>query len=165
MEKIHRKYWLIILGDFNINVNDKTCAHTRTYKNLLLSLGLSNLINVPTRVTSSSETIIDHCITNLPTSDIKTGVIQADLSDHFPIYAHANLLTKTSKVEPHHYFRNFSHTKKPAFLQKLQSNLDSSFVVDLDKPVQSLKAFTSIFQKTASLINPTKKRTCKQRKL
>ena len=45
------------------------------------------VINKPTRVTKNTATAIDHIITNsLLHRTINTGIIQLDISDHFPIF-------------------------------------------------------------------------------
>ena len=163
-EKINKKYHLIILGDLNINIRDFSCSNVRTYKNLLLSLGLRNLINLPTRVTESTETVIDHCITNLPRTGIESGVIQEDISDHYPIHAIANLQMKKPKLEPYHYRRKFPHSKKPKFLDTLQRRLENFPDPTPEDCLSSFKNFVSIFQLTGNQIFPTKKLSCKERK-
>ena len=51
---------IILLGDFNKNLLEDNLD--REWQNLTLSLGLTQLISQPTRVTSSSKTLIDHFI-------------------------------------------------------------------------------------------------------
>ena len=52
----------IILGDFNRNLlHDDIDRH---WGNFTTSLGLSQLVNEPTRVTKDSATLIDHIYTN-----------------------------------------------------------------------------------------------------
>ena len=163
VEKINKKYQLIILGDFNINMIDYTSPTARTYKNLLLSLGLRNVINLPTRVTESTETVIDHCITNVPSADIKSGVIQEDISDHFPIHAVANLSLKKPKLPSHHFRRRFPHSKKQKFLDLLKARLEN-FPDPVQNPVSSFDNFISTFQLVANQIFPVTKLSCKERK-
>ena len=48
--------------------------------------GLIPVINKPTRITKRNATAIDHIITNsYLSSNLKTGIIKTDISDHFPI--------------------------------------------------------------------------------
>ena len=55
--------------------------------------------NKPTRVTRNTATAIDHIITNTVVDiQFKSGIIQTDLSDHFPIFA---LQTNENIVEKH----------------------------------------------------------------
>lgn len=48
---------------------------------------MSNLIRQPTRVTSTSSTLIDVILTNKPRSFLASGVFDLGLSDHHLIYA------------------------------------------------------------------------------
>ena len=49
-------------------------------------LGLKQLIEVPTRVTCSNSTIIDHILASFPNRDSQKGVVDVGLSDHQIIY-------------------------------------------------------------------------------
>ena len=53
---------IILLGDFNKNLFEDNLD--REWQNLTLSLGLTQLISQPTRVTSSSKTLIYHIYTS-----------------------------------------------------------------------------------------------------
>ena len=58
---------------------------------MLFEHGLIPVINKPTRITKRSATAIDHIITNtIINTNIKTGIIKSDISDHFPIFLIAN---------------------------------------------------------------------------
>ena len=76
-----------ILGDFNIKIHPDSCTtYADDYINLLLSHGAFPLITKPTRVTKNSATIIDHTISNDTINVLNPGIIQADLTDHYPIF-------------------------------------------------------------------------------
>ena len=49
-------------------------------------LGLKQLIEVPTRVTCSSSTVIDNILASFPNRVSQQGVIDVGLSDHQIIY-------------------------------------------------------------------------------
>ena len=52
----------------------------------MFSHNMITTINKPTRVTRNRTTAIDHFITNtVVDTQLKTGIIQTDLSDHFSI--------------------------------------------------------------------------------
>ena len=52
----------------------------------MFSHNMITTINKPTRVTRNRWTAIDHFITNtVVDTQLKTGIIQTDLADHFPI--------------------------------------------------------------------------------
>lgn len=79
------RFSLVCGGDLNINIlkNDAVA-----YKlNVLLKVyGLTNVIDIPTRVTTESSSLIDMFFTNIDTDKIKAGVLTCDLSDHLPIF-------------------------------------------------------------------------------
>lgn len=76
-----------ILGDFNIDLfKNKLDNPIGDFLNTLYSNFFFPLINKSTRVTESSETLIDNILTNSLNGDIKSGVLYSDLSDHFPIF-------------------------------------------------------------------------------
>ena len=76
-----------ILGDLNIDQSKITTdASIAQYFNYLNCLGFINLIQIPTRVIKTSQTIIDHCYTNNAV-EIDAKVLTSDISDHFVIIA------------------------------------------------------------------------------
>ncbi|PNF31582.1 hypothetical protein B7P43_G00791 [Cryptotermes secundus] len=74
--------YIILVGDLNINTMENGCGH----KQLLDIINAYNMImtiNIPTRVTESTATIIDQIITNIPVNCYYTNVINSLLSDHY----------------------------------------------------------------------------------
>lgn len=73
-------------GDFNLNILDENSNKVKRFVNMLLQLGVVPTITKATRITNTSTTLIDNIITNNFNSDSKfaTGIIQTDISDHFP---------------------------------------------------------------------------------
>lgn len=76
---------VIILGDLNINILNQTDS-VRDFLDILSLNGFSNLIDVPTRITATSESLIDLCLTNLDKSDVNAGVLTTAISDHMSLY-------------------------------------------------------------------------------
>ena len=50
------------------------------------SYGLTSLMTNPTRVTSSSATLLDHFFTSDDTSEFKSFILTSDISDHFVLF-------------------------------------------------------------------------------
>ena len=78
------QYTYIIQGDTNIDYYSKSLISLR-YLHLLNSYGLTQLVHIPTRVTSTSKTVIDHVITN-KRNEIKLLVLENNFSDHQPVF-------------------------------------------------------------------------------
>ena len=70
----------IVVGDFNVNYLKR--ADHREVKDIFNGHGLTQLIKDPTRVTSSSSTLIDLIFTNKPCNISKSTVLPLSLSDH-----------------------------------------------------------------------------------
>ena len=89
---------LVLMGDTNINIL-KCSEHkpSADYLDTLLSYGLIPKITVPTRVTHSSATLIDHIFTNDKSSGQSlAGTIKSSMTDH---YFNFILLESSTKLE------------------------------------------------------------------
>lgn len=110
-----------LLGDININMLETATTNCNTIllMNLLDVYGLSQMITEPTRVTPTSRTLIDLCITNTPEKITKSGVVHIGISDHSLVYvtrkAHFER-TGARVIET----RQFKHFKRDEFLLDLQ---------------------------------------------
>ena len=62
-------------------------AYTLKLIDILDIYQLSQLIDEPTRVTESTETLIDHVITNSTQNLTHHGVLATTISDHYLVYA------------------------------------------------------------------------------
>ena len=81
-----RNKTVYLCGDFNIDLLQHDAnASTNNFIDHLYSFGLHPVITRPTRITGHSKTLIDNIFTtNL--SNIHSGLIINDLSDHLPIF-------------------------------------------------------------------------------
>ena len=96
-----------MLGDFNVNLIDRnkklihekgyrfsrdekkysTSIHlTKHYSQLLKTNGFKQIINDPTRITDTTESLLDHILVNTPNRLSQSGVISKGISDHDMIY-------------------------------------------------------------------------------
>ena len=76
---------IVIMGDFNINYLKPNLMGCKQIKELCRDFNLVQLINAPTRITSTTRTLVDMIITNM--NFIKeSGVYDYVISDHLPIY-------------------------------------------------------------------------------
>ena len=111
LEKV-RSNKVFLVGDFNLNIKPLPDSkfpdrHASRYLDMLISNGYYPLINVPTRATDNSSTIIDHIVTNDHTHNILPGVIKTDLTDHYPIFCTISNLTLKKSHKPT-FRRDFS---------------------------------------------------------
>ena len=89
----------------------KSDTHTKTneYLESLFTLGFSPVITLPTRLTSSSATLIDHIYTNKLQST-NSGIIITDVADHIGVF-HITKENKVTKPNSTKQARYFSHKK------------------------------------------------------
>ena len=81
---------VIILGDLNCNLSQQNPGGL-SLLNFVSELNLKQLITSPTRITESSESLIDVVIFSTPDLVQESGVIQTCISDHFSVYMVLNL--------------------------------------------------------------------------
>jgi len=86
LEKINRcNKKCILLGDYNINLLSFT-SNSLDYSNTLIRNAFMSVVNLPTRQTDTSKTLLDNVLTNISTFNITPGVLQCDLSDQYPTW-------------------------------------------------------------------------------
>ena len=67
IRSIKSRQQYIIMGNFNINYANLNSISTLTnYDNHINALGCSQLVNLPTRVTPTTSSVIDHIYVNMP---------------------------------------------------------------------------------------------------
>ena len=81
----NKKYFVV--GDFNVNLLNAKERSIQHYLNTLESIGCISLVNKLTRVKNHSSTLLDHLYTNAIKRETDVGVLQVNLTDHFPLVA------------------------------------------------------------------------------
>ena len=111
-----------VCGDMNIDLLQcKLKASVKNYKEMLVSLGCLPLIKYPTRISSSSATLIDHIYTNNVTHVTATYIFYEDISEHLPVML--LLKNKTHKITSNNtLIRDTKHFISDEFLMDLYDN-------------------------------------------
>ena len=82
-------------GDMNTNMFNVSDPLVSRYTGILLSFNLTQHVSKPTRVTSTSRTLIDHLISKDPQKISHTDVLPcSSISDHGAVYATVNVRVK-----------------------------------------------------------------------
>ncbi|KAH9361791.1 hypothetical protein HPB48_003800 [Haemaphysalis longicornis] len=76
---------IVVIGDFNIDMLSNSYA-ARNLTNTMACYGCTNVVNVPTRITTEKESILDLGFTDFVSTDIECGVLESDISDHLPFF-------------------------------------------------------------------------------
>ena len=82
---------VVCLGDFNINMFDYSSPGYKRLTDLMSSLQLQQLIDLPTRCTENSQTLIDLILKTADLEVVDHGLIDAhDISDHSAVFCIIN---------------------------------------------------------------------------
>ena len=102
---------IVILGDVNCDLlTDTPDYQTRKLNGVCSSFDLQQLITEATRVTETTETLLDHIYTNNIDKVNGSGVIHTGLSDHSMIYVNLGKIKK-KPTHKHKYKTNRSFKK------------------------------------------------------
>ena len=93
IEKLNsKKLMYYIGGDFNADLlKSNSDINIKDFMNLTYSLGCIPLITHPTRITTTSSTLLDHVYTNNVVGEHKSFILVEDVSDHLPVMVCSNL--------------------------------------------------------------------------
>ena len=160
----HKRFF--VLGDMNINTTKRTnCC--KDYLNLLSSNCATNIIDVPTRVTTSSATVLDHIITNKNKHQIFPAVVNYDITDHYPVMALVNneLIHKNVQPEFAGSFANFNSDSFNIGLQKRLNSFMPKILTTSENNVDDIfNEFYLLITSTIDTHAPLKKLSRKQRR-
>ena len=92
---------ILVLGDLNCNMqeNGQEC---KALTNFATELNLTQIIKTPTRITPTSQTLIDVILVSSTSLVLESGVISTSISDHLPVYVLLKLKTSKKASVPHY---------------------------------------------------------------
>ena len=155
---------IIVLGDFNINVLNESSS-SNSWHQVTHSFNLTQFVKKPTRITTKSETLIDHAYSNTPENIIEVSVPVLGVSDHYPVCI-TRKLSKTFDTGPVHKIINYRNTKtfdEEQFLNDL-NNQPWSVIDIFDDANDALDYFFDIFNSVLSTHAPQKQKRVKRQK-
>ena len=110
------------MGDLNCNILEPTLSTTRKLQDVLELYQLTQLINNPTRITQSSQSLLDVVIASMPEKIIFSGVVHLGISDHSLIYSIRKINTRIkTDLQGSVEYRNFKNFNVSGFLYDLQN--------------------------------------------
>ena len=134
---------LIITGDLNIDILKPNALLTKQYIDLLYTFNLTQHVDKATRVTRTSETLIDHIILNDPKRVTYSDVLPcSNESDHDAPYACLNIHVERF-VPRFKMMQNERGFKKEEFIRDFTS-LPFSIIQVADDPEEKLEMFTNL---------------------
>ena len=132
---------------------------------MLTSLNCPNLVEVSTRFGNSSNTILDHIITNVEESKIEYGVLDFAITDHLPIFAvlkHKVASPENKSEQTGQMWQKLDESKKDDFLRLLEEKLSC---INLgNEPNELLQNLTSATKNTIDTCFPPQQLSKKAKK-
>lgn len=154
------------MGDFNINLlNAETCHFIKEFLLALQSYSFIPTIDKPTRVYSSSATLIDYIFVNKIYGRITSGNIISDISDHYSQFCLTDFSCET-KFPRRAMIRDYTRFSEENFNSELAQVDWESIFTRTQGNIDT--AFSKIYNKLNKLINkhtplkPLSKRKFKQ---
>ena len=158
---------IYLMGDFNVNLlNYDSDGKVKDFIDFLTSFGLFALITKPTRITSSTSTLIDNIFTNCIQDTFECGIFCTDFSDHMPIFSINKGKSLTNeKINDAVYRRVITNERVQNFQQDLLV-IDWSFLYSLTAADDSYNYFLSVFSNLYEihfpLVQLSRKKKCKR---
>jgi hypothetical protein len=150
IEKVHSSNnKVVLLGDLNFDYLSDNDLVSGPLHNIETIYDMKQIVVSPTRVTTSSSSLLDVILTTCPDDHVRTEVIDLSLSDHSLVSTEVKTEMKPKSSHKTVTFRNFRHFNETVFLEDLKKcsaviNCDFD-VVDLAEKWDAFKnAFVSI---------------------
>ena len=148
----------VLIGDLNLNSLDyATNNHVQDFFNLAFENGIFPVINWSTRIKKTSETAIDHILTNtILEFEVHSGIIKNDTSDHFGIFC--VLKTDLERKSNNEYIlrRDIGKSNVEKF-KELMNTVDWNLITQTLNPNDSYSIFIEKFIKIYDQVFPLQK--------
>ena len=148
LEKVrHENKTVILTGDLNIDLL-KHNKHNQTNKfiDMLISNNLTPRITLPTRITNTSATLIDHMFSNVEHDTATAGTFRTNITDHY-----CNFIFIKSKIEKDDNYPSYVTYRKQdkKSIENFKTALlalDWSHVLNLSDPNTAYESFLDTYK-------------------
>ena len=124
---------MVLMGDLNINLlNHNSHNLTSEFLDSIVSHGLLPHITLPTHVTHSSVTLIDHVFSNINPHQTLATTLKTDISYHYANFICIKWLPHNIVKPKFIQFRNISKTKVDIFNNALIQTDWSDILTECD---------------------------------
>ena len=146
---------IFILGDLNCNLL-KESPEKRVITELCDDVNLKQIIKDPTRITDTSQSLIDIILVSTEAAILESGVLHSTISDHFPIYVITKL--KVPKIPPTYItVRSYRKYDPTVFSTDLATKSDCLLSIFTEADVNAkTKVLKETIQSTLNLHAPIK---------
>jgi hypothetical protein len=154
---VQHNHTALIFSDSNLNLLKLNSSPlTAEYLDVCHTNGFLQTNFKATRVCPNSYSLIDHIMTNNISTNIFSGSIVCDISDHFPVFFSCNNVKLTNKNEAQ-MTRNFNHDNMLRFRDDIRNLRWLNVLAENDVNV-ALENFLEPFMTLFELHFPLKKR-------
>ena len=156
LDKISKeKKQVILLGDFNINLlSPETDLDSSKFIDTISSFSLKPTINCPTRVTDTTETLIDNIIVS-ETSKFVSGNLTVGISDHLPQFTILDVMK--SEPETKTFYRDWKSLDETQFKKDFNDiDWEQTLQFQLSDPDHSLNRFIDVINSLVDTHIPMK---------
>ena len=122
--------------------------------NLTYSLGCIPFITHPTRITTTSLTLLDHVYTNNVVGEHKSFILVEDVSDHLPVMVCSNLSLPKSEKSTVTLIRDTKNFEVEKFLDKLTEGMELLGDIKEECIDNYTEKFIDTFHKTLNIHAP-----------
>ena len=133
----------LILGDMNIDLMKLDHTTSFEYFTMMSSHNFQPCITIPTRITDTSATLIDHIFLKLPPKHMKANILAGnifcDISDHLPNFITINHTPREDKTK-RQYIRLYSEKNISKFRESLE-NMNWPSYLDVENTEEAYTKF------------------------
>ena len=142
---------ITILGDLNCDGLKKTGTEYKALEKFCTDMNLKQLITKPTRITATTESLLDVILVSSNNSVLVSGVIHRPISDHSIVFV--KLKVKKPKITPQYITtRSYKKYNADVFVTDLAKEADSLLTIFVQTDVDSkLNILNETLQSVPSL--------------
>ena len=144
-----------------INVNQ----NYRKYVNSILSTTTKCAIDLPTRITDHSKTMLDHIYVNDPKHFYKSRVLLCDLSDHLSTFVCISTQKPVVKNTKKFLIQDMKSFDLEEYLRTLNIELYAANLDSIDSVHDAFDKIEEVLQNTANKFAPLKKAARREKRL
>lgn len=112
---------IILTGDLNIDLLQHNSSNITTdFLDMLISHNLIPKVTLPTRVTHSTATLIDHVFSNIDPEKAIVGTLTTDITDHFSNFIFTDIAPKASSKPKYISYRKVNNQTIQKFNHALE---------------------------------------------
>ncbi|XP_028419082.1 uncharacterized protein LOC114544722 [Dendronephthya gigantea] len=147
---------ILILGDLNCDALKSGCAEYKSLEKFLNEMNLTQIIETATRITNSTCSLLDVIIVSSKSLVSRSGVLNASISDHLPVYAELKLKPPRQATR-YITTRSYKNYVPNDFFTDLARKSDSLLSVLEEEDVNNkLHRFNHVVQSTLDVHAPIK---------